>query len=351
MKNTFIIFLLILTTFKVEAKNNFKDIVLTEHFICVLTENGELKFFDKQSGQSLSFNIDQNSDFTNISTDKNGELIVIDEENNIKRLNRDTKTFELIATTKQKSFCLLFNSKNECFVISEKGIESLNTRKTYFSNKSLNHQIHYKDKWGKPYCCFIDRTDKIWLGFGYGEWGGNIFVFETIDKKFITPNLDSFDIALWPIKSFFEDDTCTYLSSGLQHMMTSGTIIKFKDLKASTLFNSEPKWSEPTGKDSIKTMIDAEYIGPAAYNRYNKSICFYSQNGFFKGEIDKDLSKIDNWTNILKPKLHWSSGQPDAVGSPMNVLKLLIIDSEKFIFLTQHDGLGYYDGKKLKMIE
>lgn len=97
-------------------------------------------------------------------------------------------------------------------------------------------------------------------------------------------------------------------------------------------------------------MINGEYIGPATYNKYDNSIYFYSQHGIFKGFKSKDLSKIENWEIILKPKLRWTWGQEDAVGAPMNVLKMNIIDKDKFIFLTQNDGIGFFDGEKLKML-
>jgi hypothetical protein len=122
-------------------------------------------------------------------------------------------------------------------------------------------------------------------------------------------------------------------------------------LKATTLFETEFKRMQLSGNGSFEELFEAEYIGPSAYNKYNKSIYFYSQNGIFKGELNKDLSKIENWSNIIKPKLHWSQGQPDAVGSPMNVFKLAIIDRDRFLFLTQHDGIGFYDGQNLKMID
>lgn len=53
----------------------------------------------------------------------------------------------------------------------------------------------------------------------------------------------------------------------------------------------------------------------------------------------------------MQPKLHWKSGQPDAVGSPMNVLKLQVLDDGKIIFVSQNDGVGIYDGKTLTMIQ
>jgi hypothetical protein len=335
----------------IEAKTNYIDLVLTENLICALTDTEKLQFFDNKTGQIINLKLDINYGIKIISTDHFGKLVVVDKDNNIRRLQLETRTFEFIAKVKQNLYYILFDSKNDCYAITEKGILNLKTNKIYFSNNSFNHQIIFEDKWEKPYCYFIDRSDIIWLGYGYGEWGGNIFTFETITNKFISPNLESFNIALWPIKSFFEDDSCTYLSSGLQHMRTRSIIIKFKNLKATALFETEFKRMQLSGNGSFEELFEAEYIGPSAYNKYNKSIYFYSQNGIFKGELNKDLSKIENWSNIIKPKLHWSQGQPDAVGSPMNVFKLAIIDRDRFLFLTQHDGIGFYDGQNLQMID
>ena len=340
-----------LTAFQAHAEKEFKDLIVTEKYICGLTKSGALKFFDLQTGLPSTYKIKYPSPILLLTTDNLNNLIIADKSNSIKRYNGQNQTWELISTVKNDLYGVLFDSKNQCFSITDKGILNNQTNKSYFSNTSLNSQIHYKDKWGKPYCYYIDKSDRIWIGFGYGEWGGNLFIFETTDNKFLTPQLDSFNIELWPVKSFFEDDKFIYLSSGLQHMMTSGTIIKFNNLKATILFDSHTKWNEPSGNGSTRTMIDAEYIGPATYNKFDNSIYFYSQNGIFKGDKSKDLSKIENWRNILKPKLHWVNGQPDAVGSPMNVLKLIIIDKDRYTFLTQNDGIGFFNGKKLQMLE
>jgi hypothetical protein len=346
-----LLLLTILTAFQVYAEKEFKDVIVTDKFICALTVSGNLNFFDLRSGQRSSYEITYQSPILQLTTDKLGSIIIVDKNNSIKRYNEQNKNWELISVVKNKLFGVLFDSKNQCFSITDEGILNIQTNKTYFSNTSLNHQIHYKDKWEKPYCYYIDKSDRIWIGFGYGEWGGNIFVFEVANNKFLTPQLESFNIELWPIKSFFEDDESTYLSSGLQHMMTSGTIVKFDNLRATTLFDSDSEWSDPLVMDSTRTMRNAEYIGPATYSKFDNSIYFYSQNGIFKGDISKDLSKIKNWKNILQPKLHWINGQPDAVGSPMNVLKLIIVGKDRFIFLTQKDGIGFFTGEKLIMLE
>jgi len=90
-------------------------------------------------------------------------------------------------------------------------------------------------------------------------------------------------------------------------------------------------------------------LGPSTFNPHNNSIYFYSQNGIFLGETGKDLSKSENWKKIVSPKLTWKYGQPDAVGSPMNVFKLCIVDKTKFVFLSQNNGIGFYDGQIIIM--
>jgi len=102
----------------------------------------------------------------------------------------------------------------------------------------------------------------------------------------------------------------------------------------------------PEKRDS---WIDGEYIGPSTFNPYSNSIYFYSQNGIFIGEKAKDLSKSENWKKVVSPKLTWKYGQPDAVGSPMNVLKLCIVDKTRFVFLSQNNGIGFYDGENIIM--
>jgi hypothetical protein len=350
MNKLLTIFLLLLClSFDSQAETDYKDFIVTDKFIWALTSDGGIKLFDKK-GKQVKKRIHNSSKILLLTKDKLGNPVIVDNANEIKRYNELNDSWVVISKYKDNCYGVVFDSKNSCYLITDKGIRDLQTGKINFSANSLNDQITYKDKWGKPYCYFIDKSDRIWLGFGYGEWGGNLFVFKTNSKEFQTPELGSFQINLWPIKSFFEDSSSVYLSAGLQHMMTSGIIVKFDNLKASVLLESRSGWSKEVAKDSSRTMLDGEYIGPSTYNGFLNSIYFYSQNGIFKGVKVDDLSKIDNWKIILKPKLNWKGGQPDAVGSPMNVLKIAAMENDKLIFLSQNDGIGYYDGDHLIML-
>lgn len=342
-------FLLLIFLFCISAtaQTRYKDIVVSNNTVWALTADGNITLFDATNGNQIDGDISIDKDIVLITKDRSDNVIIANKDKQIKRFDQNKNKWELIGKYDEEPFYILVNSKGICFSITEKGIQNLTTNKFYFNPKSLNHQINYKDKWGKPYSSYIDHNDIIWIGFGYGEWGGDLFAFETNKNNFLDLSLDSFRIELFPINSFFEDSNSVYFSAGLQHLMTtSGIIVKMNNQKATVLFKSESQWLNPEKRD---TLIDGEYIGPATYNPYNNSIYFYSQNGIFVGGESKDLSKIENWKKILIPGLTWKYGQPNAAGSPMNVFKICIIDETKFVFLSQNNGIGFYDGQNLIM--
>ena len=115
----------------------------------------------------------------------------------------------------------------------------------YPPNKSLNKQFDYKGKWFATPCFHMDKNDNIWIGFDYGEWGGDLAIFNTTLQKYEIPKINDFSIELSPVTSFFEDSTSVYISGGLSHMMSSsGLIAKFSDLNSNVIFKSESYWKE-----------------------------------------------------------------------------------------------------------
>jgi len=182
----------------------------------------------------------------------------------------------------------------------------------------------------------MDAADNLWLGFQYGEWGGDLFVFNTRLKRFLPLNIGGFSIELYPIQGICSNREEVFISTGMDHMTTSGSIVRFKDYKASVIFDSSP-FADAHRDDSA---FQGEYIGPAAFNNLDHRLYFYSQHGFFRGDPDQDLSSIEKWGKIGQPRLKWSWDQSDAVGSPMNVRKIAFFHDSKIVFLTQLNGIG-----------
>lgn len=144
--------------------------------------------------------------------------------------------------------------------------------------------------------------------------------------------------------------------------LTHGSISRFTNDVATPVLQSKDKetptnvvMEDPrTGKKEKKLLIawkGGHRIGPMTYNPTNKCLYFYSQFGIFKGSPTADLSDIKQWQNVLKLNLKWTAGSPNAVGPAMNVLKMEFTPNGTLLFLTEHNGLGVYDGKNLRFIQ
>ena len=190
----------------------------------------------------------------------------------------------------------------------------------------------------------MSPNDYIWLGYAHGEWGGELVVFNINEKKFVKINLDKFKITLNPIKSFFYARGEVYFSCGIDHMFSSGCIVRVSNFKCSNLFESK------FYNKNDSTVVNGKYIGPATYNEKNEHIYFYCQDGIFAGNIRDNLSDSSAWKKVLAPTLSWEYGQPDAAGYSMNVLKMQFVPNGKLFMVTQNNGIGVFDGKIFKLL-
>lgn len=333
---------------KKNSGNQYKDFAIVGERLWALTTDGKIVAFDAANGDPIPGTLVGDSAIIVLAKDKDDNIVIGDKSGAIKKFDRQTKVWTTLFKCENTLLAITFDSKNRCYLVTDKGIFDSSTKEYFQPDSSQNHAIRQGVGWFKTPAVLTDRNDNIWIGFGYGEWGGELFIFNTANRKFIVPNLKDFSIVHSPIKSIFESKEDVFVTSGLMHFSTSGRIAKFSNFQSSLVFESEEHKKFPNDSANAE-VVGGEYIGPGAYNQMDNCIYFYSQNGIFKGDPKKDLTRIENWTKVLQPKLHWSSGQPDAVGSPMNVLKLTFISPERLVFVSQNDGLGIYDGKTLIM--
>jgi len=233
------------------------------------------------------------------------------------------------------------------YVITVKGIVDAENKKTYECKEFYNYQVRLPYAWNKPSTYCIDSQNNIWVGFKFGEWGGELQKFSTTAKQFVPFITDSLHLSLNPVQSVFEDNNGVYVTTGLQHMHgLHGSINQLTQNKAVTVFKNDSY----SLFNSDSTKIIAEYIGPGAFNKIDNCIYFYSQHGIFKGSVNKDLSTIDKWVKVLEPKLQWSWGMPDAVGAPMNVFKMAFTNTGTLVFVSANNGIGIFNGQTLTMV-
>jgi hypothetical protein len=320
------------------SKEQYTDFVLFDKKIIALSTKGKLFEFEKESGNKKALTFINN--FSNITIDNNKNIIVSDTNNVFKIHNNQV---EKLYQTERTIKGIVFDKENKCFLITDKGILYTKNDSLYFPNSSFNRSVRSNGEWFKEPTYIIDKNDNIWVGFGYGEWGGDLFIFDTKSKSYIKPNIDSFYITRSPITSITEGNNKVYVGSGLMHFMTSGSIASFENFSSKKIFESYSYRKEDKSGD----FVEGEYIGPTFY--FDNNLYFYSQNGVFKGNTNKDLTTLKNWQLLLKPKLKWRNGQSDAVGSPMNLIKFIVLENDEIFFLSQIDGIGIFNDNKLIM--
>jgi hypothetical protein len=333
--------LLICCSLSCKSQPNLKphviDFVVINKQIWGLTTTGQLVAFT-EDGEPLNIQPPQNKGIFIITKDKQNNLIVADSAKHIRLYNNKANTWTTTNTYKRRLYGIVYDSKNQQHLITDRGIKMNNVYYLPDTTYALNKQLRFSPGLiAAPSAYTIDKNDNIWMGYAAGEWGGDIYIFNTQLKKFVKPK--AADIS--PVKSIFEIGQDVYISSGLQHFDTFGEILKFVNLSAKSIFTSN---SYKKDKNGIRINKAGEYIGPATFNKFDGQIYFYSQNGFFKGDPKSDLSDLKYWQHVFSPKLHWTNGQNNAVGSPMNVLKIEFISQSKFIYATANDGLCLYDG-------
>jgi len=326
------------------STNEYRDFVLVDQQLWAVTITGKLRIFDISTGEPIQDIPKIDSPILAIAKDRNSN-IALASDGKILNYDRKMKMWSVQGRFENKIFGIVFSGSGICFLLTNKGIEDLGSRTFYFPDNSLNKQIHYHGNWFRDPVYYLDRDDNIWVGFGYGEWGGDLFVFSTKNRKFIIPSMGHYEIDLNPVKSIFSDGYAVYLSAGMDHFDFSGSIVRFDSFSAAPLFISELH----RGKDSAA--VNGEYIGPATFDKSDHCIYFYSQNGIFKGNPTNDLSTIEKWQKVASPKLTWSYGQPDAVGYKMNVSKMEFTDNNTLVFLTQANGIGILNNGKIALIK
>ncbi|AKD56680.1 hypothetical protein [Spirosoma radiotolerans] len=348
----------------ISAQTGYKDFSINGKTILLQSKSGKLKLIKGVTNkQPLVLTTD--APIVASAIDREGNIVVGDTNHFIKSFDEHQKTWHTIGSYTDKLSSIVFDKKNQCFLITNKGIVDFQSNTLYFPDSSFsqNKQIRYTGSWFDSPVCFLDSRDKLWLGFDQGEWGGNVYVFNTQERAFIRLNTKEADMELNPVNGFCEDQQNVYMSGGLSHiMLTHGSIYRFTNEIATPVLLSKDKetpmeflMNDPlTGKKSKQigiTWKGGHRIGPSAYNPTNNCLYFYSQFGIFNAKLGTNLADIKKWQKVFEPKLQWTGGSRYAAGPAMNVLKMQFTADGTLLFLTEHNGLGVFDGKSLRFIQ
>ncbi|AJH14663.1 hypothetical protein SAMN04488089_10726 [Myroides profundi] len=303
-----------------------RDFVVSDSLVYVLKGQNKVSVYNKANLKLVEeIQVAGYTQLNNISL-KEDELIAV--ANNKNLLLYQNKEWKIIYTSLNKVNGVQYTSKGAGYLFTDKGIEDVSTSKIYNQQKIMNTQIRMKEGMSVPSTYFIDRSDVIWGGFNYGEWGGDIIAFDTENKSFIDLNMNEVKMELLPVVNFFEDREQVYFTSGLEHLMYSGSLIQFKDYTAKEILEVYSKSVFEDNGDDI------ELLGAGDYCHTEEAIYLSAGKNLLKGQLSVDLSKIENW-QVLLPK---SSKQENEM-----VIRLKVLAKNKVIYLTEKGTLTYYN--------
>ncbi len=353
-----------------------------------LLSNGELKVFDATRNIQVYKGLKTDFRISFLGKDNQGKLVVSTEIGTLMRLNEKTLSWENITPTHfKKCFGFEFDSSGGCFELVVDGICDTKTGNVFTPGKELSFSEHrfrggpfndWDRQEGIKY--FIDKNDNFWFTASYGEWGSDIFVFNTIAHRFVKPQGDLMKL----VRDVFESDKNVYCyGSGVRnkpfvefgfysridtvhndtstYKLTSHTIYSTLDNKGHDQLMSPKKSVHPD-----------DYIGPAAFNPFDKNIYFYCAYGLYKGDPSKQLTDISHWTKVKNFKLQFHNTQPSTqkkiklTGDSIPIIDVLVDYSSdplsemskmeftkegKLVFISRHVGLGIFDGQKITILD
>lgn len=386
---------------KINAFNtNYKEFEVVGNIIYALTNGDSLISINLVNDKSLF----KKNNIKSITKSKNNKIYVLTDKGEL-LLKKNNKKYIVIDTFEGIPYKILMDKKDDFIIFSSKYVRYKN--KNYIPQKDSPlfrkaGRVRSSSTLIPADVYYVDNKNIVWFGYDAGEWGGDICFFDLNSKLFYDDkSLSSFfndKYDRWPKNDYellkeypnevkiIEGDTIIrfpldlyisnikgitqnknddfYIATSLMHFSIESNLSKLNKTKEIEFYLKhnisnvlghkvyEEKTENYYDNDgNIKTMNvprweeSLEYLGSVTFNPFNKHVYYYTNNGFWK--LIENKSNISK-EFIFKPWISWKAGMPDAVGYQMNVSKFEFINENKIVFLTSNNGIGYFDGEKVK---
>jgi hypothetical protein len=344
-----------------KTKFSYRSIVVVDNKIFALNDIAKLVIWDLDKLDTIHFSHNDNYvHYTAICKDKLNQIYLSTDEGFVYKINPTDLSFSKFLKIKYPIHSICFNSINKIFLIVPNAVYQPEEKRHWdkFSNHAGGIIVHKKKMlffkkriytfFRIPQFTYLDNTDRWWMCSSFGEFGGEAQIFDTRKERIYDNNFDINNGLIFP-KSIFEDTIGNiFITSGIQHFGSSGTIIKItSERKITKIYDSKdyieiPKWNLSTSNDGI-------FVGPGAYNKDDNCIFFSTNKGFYKALLPSE-GKLKNPQLLFSPQLSWDR-EPLAMGVGMAIKSLEFTIDNKLLFLTSNDGIGIYDGQKLTFLK
>lgn len=285
-----------------------------------------------------------------MTTDHSGQLFVARSDNRIQRYDEKENRWADAGSFRGEAMDLFADSRNNLYMIAAEGVQEIASGESWYDDHSYNSGVRHDGKWDSMTATFMDRQDRIWMGFDYGEKGGNILVFDTRKKEFLKVGLSGLVVENLSFYSFWDDGQAVYATAqNGKSQAPLSTIVRFdRQLKATAFLESgsviHPEKENVTLKD-----MNGLLLFTGAENDQYFYLCAFQ--GLYRGRRSDDLSKEKNWEHLVNMK-PFARRRQRATGYRdwFFITDMVVLPDNRVVFQTLHHSIGYFDGVRLRKI-
>jgi hypothetical protein len=343
-------------------KTTYAQVEVTGQRLLAVAEDRRLLHFDLETKQRLPLKAPKDT-VSHITKDHNGRIYALTYSNDVYLLV-DT-VFVLVVNssrfTYQRRQFRRLHVIGQDSIIAEgyQGLFVFADQKWYYPKEHFEpiRQINY---YGSVYsiskCSSVGIGKNgpiLYLGYNFGEWGGGYIGFDLNERRFLSQprgleSARSLTVA---------KDGEIFGFASLSHMWTYFWHITRVSRGGKLLVNNEAIIPQKSGNQSGGDQSSqlGFYWGPGSFKPGTDSLLLYTNKGFNYGLFTADtMNNYDfkDFKVLFRPRVLWPGGQRDAAGAGLSVTKVHWIERRnQFVFLTSLSGIGYFDGKRLYMIQ
>jgi ligand-binding sensor domain-containing protein len=206
--------LMLVTAGKLRAQRSpiYTDLIIAGNKAWVLTKTGKLRVIDLQRMVVHDPSIPDNGSVVALTKDRQSNVVIGTRNKYIKVYDSASQSWKTMGKYNGNLYAITFDSRNDCYLITSNGLVNLYQHTIYWPDSTLNRTFSRIDiKVQLLSALYMDPQDDLWLGFDQGEWGGDLFVFDTHLKRFNLPRLTAY--SLDPIRSICSGGSWTYVST------------------------------------------------------------------------------------------------------------------------------------------
>ncbi|GAA4316209.1 hypothetical protein GCM10023149_13030 [Mucilaginibacter gynuensis] len=350
--------------------------------------DGRIKIFSTVDGRLIKQYAPANK-IQWLLDDNLGNIIIVNNGREMQQFDTENQSWKNLALLKYKTlYGIAFNSLNECILLTDEGIvkEGVN-RKVYLpAYEFYNSEAGMRGAAGwetdEKMQFYMDSRDNLWVTTSHGEWGDDLFIFNTIANKFIKCE--------YPLTSpSLELNGHLYALYG---SMFDYVVVQYTQIQndSSTSFKGKLVYelSKDPGFNSKGKKLSDGWISKCIFNKTDSKLYLLTSNGLFKAKPDKELSLLKYWTKVetfyptpkqLKgsfgyldgkkystdPKdeyltmdddkvpgrvKKWKTSSKDDYEGFNFVIKMQFAANGKLVLLSGYSGVGLFDGKQFKLL-